>query len=276
MRVALAQMNSAVDDKERNVAKAVEMISRAGDQGADLVMLPEFFNTEYFPQYRDKASVKKYIDYAEPLDGPSLTAVAQAAARHNVWLIATILEQDKTGFAYDTAVLFDRSGSRRGEYRKTHPGAVHSLEKLYFRAGSRFPIFDIDGWPTGIMICYDTSFPEVARTLALKGAELIAAPFASVQHPLWRQRFQIRAIENGCFLAACNKVGREGDVGFVGESLVAGPDGTILGIASATEEELLVVDIDRGTVRQARRDRPDFRERRPDLYHALVTPTEDL
>jgi N-carbamoylputrescine amidase len=269
-------MNSTVGNKDANVAKAKDLIRRAAERGADLVILPEFFNVEYFAQYRDIASVKKYIDYAEALDGPTLTQIASSARSHKIWVIATILEADRTGFAYDTAVLMDRNGARRGEYRKTHPGSVHSLEKMYFRAGSHFPVFDIEGWPTGIMICYDAQFPEVARILALNGAELIAAPFASVQHPLWRQRFQIRALENGCFVAVCNKVGLEGDWTFPGESLVAGPDGSILALASATEPELLVAEIDRNSVRGARRDRPDLRERRPDLYRPIVTPTEDL
>lgn len=272
MRIALAQMNSIAGDKARNLERAVGLIGEAAKGDADLVLLPEFFNTEYFAQYRDYS----YLDYAEPLDGPSLTAVSEAARQFGVWVIATIYEEDRPGFLYDTAAVIDRHGIRRGEYRKTHPAASYSLEKIYFRPGSHFPIFNIEGWPTGIMICYDTSFPEVARILALNGADLILAPFASPKHPLWRSRHQNRALENTCFLAACNKVGHEGEWTFAGESLVAAPDGELLAVGSGSEEEIVFADIDRERVREVRREYPMFRDRRPDLYQALVTPTEDL
>jgi N-carbamoylputrescine amidase len=274
MRVALAQMNSAEGARERNVARAVELIGAAADQRADLVLLPELFSTEYFPQYRDL----KYLDYAESLDGPSLGTIANAARKANVWVVATIFEKLRPGLFFDTAVLIDREGIRRGAYRKTHPAAVYSLEKIYFRYGGHFPIMDVEGWPTGIMICYDAMFPEVARTLALRGAELILVPFAA--HPAarsyWRQLHSIRAFENGCYVAVCNKVGKEGDWEFGGESLVACPSGELLAIASDKEDDLVIVDLERGLIDTWRQRFPMFRDRRPDLYTALVTPPEDL
>jgi N-carbamoylputrescine amidase len=267
-------MNSVVGDKSENVARAVELIGDAAKQDADLVLIPEFYNTEYFPQYRDY----KYLEYGESLDGPSLEPIAAAAKEHEVWIVATIFEKNKPGHFYDTAVLFDREGNQRGAYRKTHPAAVYSLEKIYFRYGAHFPVFDIEGWPTGIMICYDTLFPEVARSLALRGAELILAPFAA--HPavraFWRQLHSIRAFENGCFLAVCNKVGREGEWDFAGESLIASPAGELLAVASDTEDDLIVADLDRSLVDQWRQRWPMFRDRRPDLYMDLVTPPENL
>lgn len=272
MRLALAQMRSAPNDKQRNVETAVELIGRAAHGGADLVVLPEFFNVEYFAQYRDY----KYLDYAEPLAGPTLSDVRAAAAEHHVWIVATILEGRKPGSCYDTAVLIDREGTPRGEYRKTHPAAVYSLEKIYFRFGSKFPIFDVEGWPVGIMICYDTFFPEVARTLALRGAELIIAPFAAPKHPIWREMLVMRAFENGCYVAACNKVGVEGDWTFSGESMVTGPGGQVLAVASATDDDLVFADIDRDEVTASRRRYPMFRDRRPDLYGDVVAATEDL
>jgi predicted amidohydrolase len=272
MRVALAQMRSVAGDKERNVARAVEFVARAAKGGADLVVLPEFFNVEYFAQYRDY----KYLDYAESLDGLSLRAVATTAAEHRIWTVATVLEVRRPGAYYDTAVLIDRDGTPRGEYRKTHPAAVYSLEKIYFRFGSKFPIFDVEGWPVGIMICYDTFFPEVARTLALRGAELIIAPFAAPKHPIWREMLVMRAFENGCYVAACNKVGIEGDWTFSGESMVTGPGGQVLAVASATDDDLVFADIDRDEVTASRRRYPMFRDRRPDLYGDVVAVTEDL
>jgi predicted amidohydrolase len=272
MRVGFAQMNSVSGDKPRNVARAVELLGEAAGRGADLVVLPEFFNVEYFAQHRDY----KYLDYAEPLSGPSITEVAAAAARHHIWTVATILEREKAGFFYDTAVLIDREGRVHGTYRKTHPAAVYSLEKIYFRFGSHFPVFDVEGWPVGILICYDTFFPEVARTLALRGAELLVAPFAAPKHSMWRQLHTIRAFENGCFLVVCNKVGQEDEWRFSGESLVATPSAELPLVASDECDEVGVVELDRSLVDTWRRRFPMFRDRRPDLYGALVAPTEDL
>lgn len=272
MRLALAQMRSEANNKQRNVDVAVESVARAAAGRADIVVLPEFFNVEYFAQYRDY----KYLDYAEPLAGPSLSRVSETAAKHRIWVVATILEERQPGFYYDTAVLFDREGRPRGEYRKTHPAAVYSLEKIYFRFGSKFPVFNVEGWPVGIMICYDTFFPEVARTLALKGAELLVAPFAAPKHPIWREMLVMRAFENGCYVAACNKVGHEGEWTFSGESMVTGPNGEVLAVASSDQDDLIFTDIDRDEVRTWRRRYPMFRDRRPDLYGAVVAATEDL
>jgi N-carbamoylputrescine amidase len=272
LRLALAQMNSVVADKDANVARAVAVIHDAAEKGADVVVLPEFFNTEYFPQYRDYA----YLDYAEALTGPSLSAIAETARERRVWVVATILEREKAGVFYDTAVLFDRDGSPRGKYRKTHPAAVLSLEKIYFRYGSTFPVFEIEGWRAGIMICYDTFFGEVPRTLALRGAELLLVPFAAPKHKIWRELLMLRAFENGCYIGACNKVGLEGAWVFAGESLIAAPTGDIVDIASATEDGTVIADLDHGLVEASRREYPMFRDRRPDLYGALVAPTETL
>jgi predicted amidohydrolase len=272
MRLALAQMNSQERERDRNVARAVELVAEAAKLKSDLVLLPEFFNVEYFAQYRDYS----YLDYAEPLDGYSLQQIAEAAREHKIWIVATILERDKPGVYYDTAVLFDREGVVRGTYRKTHPAAVFSLEKIYFRYGSLFPVVDVEGWPTSIMICYDMFFPEVARTEALRGAELILAPFAAPKHPIWRELNVIRAFENGCFLAVCNKVGKEGEWLFAGESLVTAPSGEVIAIASSTEDDVVVADLNRELVETWRRRYPMFRDRRPDLYGDLVRATETL
>lgn len=272
LRVGVAQMKSVSGNKERNVKRAVELVNRAADQGANVVVLPEFFNVEYFPQHRDYS----YLDYAEPLDGPSLSAVSEVSKARELWAVGTVLERDKAGFYYDTAVLFDPRGTVRGTYRKSHPAAVFSLEKIYFRYGSHMSVFDVGGWPVGIMICYDTFFPEVARTLALKGAELLLVPFAAPKHPIWRELHTIRAFENGCFLAACNKVGREDEWDFSGESLVVAPSGEILAIASDQDDDVLVAELDRRLVEDWRRRYPMFRDRRPDLYGALTDATENL
>jgi N-carbamoylputrescine amidase len=272
MRVAAAQMNSWTRDSERNVSRAVELIHTAAEAGADLVVLPEFFNVEYFPQHRDYA----YLEYAESLDGPSLSAISTACADQRVGAVATIFERSRPGIYYDTAVLFGRDGVQLGAYRKTHPAAVYSLEKIYFRFGSKFPTFVFDGWRIGLMICYDAFFPEAARSLALNGAQLIIAPFAAPRHPVWRELHIARAFENGCFLVVCNKVGKEDGWDFSGQSLIVSPGGEVLAAAADDRDEVISAEIDQCDVDQWRQRYPMFRDRRPDLYSSLVQATEDL
>lgn len=272
MRIAVAQMVSWSDAKERNIKRAAELIAEAAGQQADLVVLPEFFNVEYFAQHRDY----KYLDYAEAPDGPTLAAITEACRQSQVWSVATILERARAGFYYDTAFLIDRDGQVRGTYRKTHPAAVYGLEKIYFRFGSRYPVFDVEGWKIGVMICYDAFFPEAARSLALNGAELVVAPFAAPKHPVWQAMHITRAFENGMYVAVCNKVGVEDNWTFAGESLIVSPGGELLGLASATADETIYADLDLAQVEYWRRRYPMFRDRRPDLYGALVANTEDL
>lgn len=272
MRVAVAQMTSHTNAKERNLERAVELVAEAAARRADLVILPEFFNVEYFAQHRDY----RYLDYAEALDGPSLTAVRAACRRARVWSVATVLERARAGVCYDTAALIDRDGEIQGTYRKTHPAAVYGLEKIYFRYGSHYPVFGVEGWQVGIMICYDAFFPEAVRSLALHGAELVVAPFAAPSHPVWQAMHITRAFENGIYLAVCNKVGREDTWTFTGESLIVSPGGELLGVASDSKDDVICADLDLAQVEYWRRRYPMFRDRRPDLYGALVAATEDL
>ena len=272
MRVALAQMNSITENIPANVNRAIDLIVEAADHDSDIVLLPEFFNMEYFAQYRDY----KYLNYAEPLHGYTIERISKAAKQANVWVVATIFEQQRPGFLYDTAVLIDRMGEIHGVYRKAHPAAVYGLEKIYFRYGSHFRVFDIEGWPTGIMICWDAYFPEVARILALRGAEIILTPFASPKPHIWRELIQMRAFENGCYLAACNKVGPEGDWTFYGRSMVADPAGEIIAEVKENNNEVIYADLHKERVTEWRRRFPVFRDRRPDLYEAIILPTEDL
>jgi len=272
MRIAVAQMTSQTDAKDKNIARATDLVSMAAADRADLVVIPEFFNVEYFAQHRDY----RYLDYAEPINGPSISAIAATCARDRVWCVATILERAMAGAYYDTAALIDRDGQIRGTYRKTHPAAVYGLEKIYFRYGAKYPVFTVEDWTVGIMICYDAFFPEVARSLALRGAELIVAPFAAPRHPVWQAMHITRAFENGVYLAVCNKVGREDDWTFSGQSLIVSPGGELLAEASGTDDDLITADIDIAQVDQWRRRYPMFRDRRPELYGALTAATEDI
>jgi predicted amidohydrolase len=272
VRIAAVQMNSG-DDRKANVDKAVGYIEEAaGRHGADLVVLPEFFNTIFFAQYRDTS----YFRLAERDDGPTITAIREAAQRRNIDVLATIYEEAGTGLYYDTAMHVGRDGAIVFKYRKVHPAAVLSLEKIYFRYGTKFGTYAFQDWRLGVGVCYDMAFPETARCLAIGGAELLLAPYATSRRNLFQELLRTRAFENGCYLAAANKVGREGDWTFGGGSAIIGPTGTILAGADQETEALLVADLDREQVRQARIDFPSRRDRRPDLYTAIATEIDHV
>ena len=271
MRICSAQMNSEIDIK-KNVQHAVDLIHTAAKNDCDLVLLPEFFNMIYFAQYRDY----QYLSMAEPISGETIKQISAAAQESKVWVVATIFEQQRPGFLYDTAVVIDREGNVHGTYRKTHPAAVYGLEKIYFRSGSNFPVFDIEGWPTGIMICWDSYFPEVARILALRGAELILVPFATPNPHVWHELIAMRAFENGCYLADCNKVGPEGDWTFYGKSMIASPAGEIIAEVNSNGDELIYADLHKEEIFEWRKRFPIFRDRRPDLYEDITKAMEDL
>ena len=276
MRLALVQMRSELGRPDLNVEHACAAIDAACTERAarpDLFVLPELFNTGYFPQYRDWT----WMDSAEPLDGPTMTAMRACARDHAVNIVAPIFEMAAPGHYYDSAVMIGRDGEILGVYRKVHPAAMESLEKIYFRPGSRFPVVQLDtGWRVGLIICYDTYFPEAARAAALGGAELLVIPFAGGTMHHWDDLLSIRAFENLMFLAACNKTGVEGAQPFGGRSCVYGPLGEQLATASSDTEETVVVWLDRSAVVAARRRYTMFRDRRPDLYRCVVVEPDGL
>ena len=266
LNLGLVQMQSQADAREENVAKAVGYIDELAERGAELVVIPEFFNTEYFFQYRDLTN----LDWAESEDGLSIRAIRERAAAHGIHVCATLLEEQGAGMYYDTAFLLGPDGKTVGKYRKVHPGGSMSFEKFYFRGGSSFPVWDVKGFRVGAIICYDHFFPESARCSALNGAELIVGPFAAPGAACpWDAIMVARAFENGVYMAPCNKVGREGDWELGGNSMVVSPRGEILARASGESEDTLLVTVDREEVNLARRRFPMLRDRRPDAYAAI-------
>jgi N-carbamoylputrescine amidase len=271
LRLALVQMQSAAGARDANIEKALGYVDDVSSEKPELVVLPEFFNCEYFCQYRDSG----YLDYAEGEDGPTLSAVREKAREHSFAICATILEEVALGVYYDTAFLIDPSGSITGKYRKVHPGGSMSLEKLYFRGGDRFPVWQVGEFRVGAIICYDHFFPEAARTATLNGAELIVGPFAAPSVALpWDHIMITRAFENGVYLAPCNKVGLEGEWTFGGRSMVVSPRGEVLAQAGSEADETLLVELDRAEVDAARRRYPMLRDRRPDTYGRLSAADE--
>ena len=274
IRLSLIQMGSKENDRDANVDKACQLIEKAMEFKPSIILLPELFNTEYFCCNRDA----KYFEYAEKDDGYTISKISESAQKNKVHIIATIYEYAGSGHYYDTAMIIDPNGDIVGKHRKLHPGATRSLEKVYFKGGSRTSVFDILGWKVGFAICYDNLFPESLRCVAVKGAELILAPFATAPVTFWNELLVTRAVENAVYYAACNKVGREisGDWVNFGKSAIISPTGEILSQAGEEEDEIISATLNKSVVKGFRTIFSIYRDRRPEVYGSICRYDEDV
>lgn len=269
-RIALAQHDCVLGDKQANLAIVEDFVRRAADQGADLVCFPELGTSGY----RQDLLADKLHMLAEPADGPSAQRIGRLAAEHGVWVVLPIIEASSVpGVVYNSVVLINRSGEVAGSYRKNH---AYSTEGHYFAPGREMPVFDTDFGRIGIMICYDMGLPETARILTLQGAELILVPSAWCQEDedIWDINIACRALENRCFLAAVNRVGSEGaTLTMHGKSKIAGPRGETRAEGKRFVEDLVVATIDLDEIVPARVEIPYLRSRRPWSYGPLTDLT---
>jgi len=285
-RVALVQSTCA-PRPEANVAAAAARVGEAARRGADVVCLQELFRTPYFCQTESTAA----FDLAERIPGPTTAALARAARRHRVVVIAPVFERRAAGLFHNSAVVIDADGSIAGIYRKMHiPDDPGYYEKFYFAPGDLgFPAFDTRAGRIAVLICWDQWYPEAARLAALRGASLLVYPTAIGWHPheratlgdtqreAWRTVQRGHAVANGVFVAAVNRVGHEtppdGGPGihFWGSSFLAGPQGEILAEAPDDREALLLGTVDPAQIERVRRAWPFLRDRRIDAYGDILS-----
>ena len=256
-----------------------------------IILLPEYWSTAFFPATRDY----KCYELAAPDTGPSITAMREKAVEHNLHIIATIFEQDGSDLFYDTAMLIDPDGNIIGKYRKTHIGGERhividgklntdlGIESIYFRTGSLYPVFRIGEWNVGIILCYDTYFPEAARCLTLAGAEVIMAPFgiSDTKDTIWKELLATRAFENMVYFLAANNIGTvpAPDIPIYslgGKSIAFDPIGKLIAEASYDQEEVLMIELDREHLEYSRKLHMMFRDRRPETYNIISTSTDEI
>lgn len=275
--LAVGQMAPKVGDVAGNVARAIELIEQAAGLGAQAVCLPELFNTGYFCHYShlDQA----YFKLAEPIPGPTTAALGEKAKQHGIYIIAPIFERAGAGYYYNSAALIDPDGEVAGRFRKVHMSwSGTGWEKYYFRPGSNFPVFDTRVGKIGLMICYDRFFPESARLMALKGAEIIFNPTGA---PLnlgdsWEFILRARAAENQLFIVGAGLTGRVDEEHYevTGRSLVVDPKGEIVAQLGRAEG-VLVATVDLDSIEAVRTSRFNHRDRRPDVYGPLADTSKD-
>ena len=293
----LQQHNTA--DTVRNIGRLCDGIRDLAQRGAQLVVLQELHNSLYFCQVEDVDN----FDLAEPIPGPSTDIYGQLARECGIVLVTSLFERRAPGLCHNTAVVFERDGSIAGRYRKMHiPDDPGYYEKFYFTPGDLgFEPIDTSVGRLGVLVCWDQWYPEAARLMALRGAEILIYPTAIGYDPhdtpdeqqrqrrAWQTVMRGHAVANGLHVVAVNRVGieptpnpspREGSdntspslgegsgmgLPFWGTSFVCGPQGEILYEASEDEEESIIVGIDMARSEQVRRWWPFLRDRRIDSY----------
>ena len=267
VNVAAVQLG-AVGSPVENLQKALDSVDSAVRQmeSADLVVLPEYCNGE-----PTAANIK---EVAESIPGRFADAMRdKARTRHINLVTGSFAEAAPDGRAYNTTLVFDRDGEEIGRYRKTHlMDALSFRESSFVAPGNELCVCDLDVGRMGLMVCYDLRFPEVARSLALRGAEILAIPaaFPSGQ-PLpprtdhWDLLTTCAALHNLCYVVAANQFGQLGSDFPFGRSAIIDPWGIPLAKAQA-REDIIRAAIDLEYVRDLRRQLPTLRLRRPELY----------
>ena len=273
MRVAVAQIDPKLGEKQRNLETCLGRLEEAAAAGASLLVLPECAIPGYMYESAEEA-----LPFAEEIPGPSTEALAEACRRLDVYAVCGLLERDGD-LLRNAAVLVGPDGLV-GTYRKTHLPFL-GVDR-FVAAGDELTVYETPLGRIGVEICYDLRFPEVTRTLALRGADIVAHPtnFPLAAKGQTELITVARAAENRIYLLTANRVGKERWGEFCGWSQIVDPFGKRLAEAGGTEEALLVAEIDVEKARDKDYVVPGqyelylFRDRRPDLYGLLAEELE--
>lgn len=264
LTVAAIQFAPVLMDRDENINKTTELLEKAAEMGVNLAVLPELSNTGY-----SLPDQKTALEHAESVPaGQSLTSWEKITRKNDMFLVAGIAE--KAGFkVYNSCVLIGPKG-HIATYRKLH---LFNVEKRIFAEGNLdlWVHKSTLGFSIGTMICFDWIFPEVARALALLGADIIAHP-ANLVLPYGQKAMIIRALENHVFTITANRIGQENDLKFTGKSIIVSPKAEVLAEASEDKEEIITATIETEEAKNKRITSMNdiFRDRRPKYYQILT------
>ncbi|WP_314311479.1 carbon-nitrogen hydrolase [Hoylesella saccharolytica] len=282
LHIGFIQQHNTADTAD-NMSRLSEGIALLAQHGAELIVLQELHNSLYFCQTEDVNT----FEQAEPIPGPSTDLFGQLALKHQVVIVTSLFEKRAAGLYHNTAVVIERDGTIAGKYRKMHiPDDPAYYEKFYFTPGDMgFQPINTSVGRLGVLVCWDQWFPEAARLMAMRGADLLIYPTAigysandtpeeqQRQREAWTTIQRGHAVANGLPVITVNRVGHEVDpsnltqgIQFWGSSFVAGPQGEILYCAPENDEKQEIVAIDLDHSEQVRRWWPFFRDRRIDAY----------
>ena len=285
MKVGIIQQANSADLKS-NISRLTDKIRLLAQQGAELIVLQELHNGLYFCQKEDV----NIFDLGETIPGPSTEHFGALAKELNIVLVLSLFEKRTAGLYHNTAVVIERDGSIAGKYRKMHiPDDPAYYEKFYFTPGDLgFEPIQTSVGRLGVLVCWDQWYPEAARLMALRGAEVLIYPTAigwessdekneqTRQSDAWQLVQRGHAVANGLPVITVNRVGHEEDpsgqtngIQFWGRSFVAGPQGELL-LELGQSEEMTIVDVDLVRSERVRRWWPFLRDRRIDAFEGLT------
>lgn len=273
-KIALIQMYSEFGKVLDNIQKADDYVRKAASNGAQLIALPEMFNTGL-----DFNKMKDGMKYAEKMNGVTLTHFSELASKLRVHILCPILVSNEDNTWENTAFLIDDEGVILGGYTKTHPVGD---ERQLVKRGTKYPVFDTKLGKIGISICYDACFPETSRILALNGVEMILIPAAwRGSHYFkrwWDLNIQCRAIDNLCYVAAINQCGYTGDGSemYAGKSQIVNPIGEVQAMAGVETEDIVYGDIFIDRVKAEREFNTVLSDRHPEDYNLLKNKWEGV
>ena len=279
VKIALIQGREQ-GSKPANMNYSVKKIREAAAAGAQIICTQELFNTPYFCTSQKNEN----FELSEAIPGPTTDCLSELSKELKIVLIAALFEKRAKGIYHNTAICIDADGCLLGKYRKMHiPQDPGFEEKFYFTPGDLgYPVWETAYGKIGVLICWDQWFPEAARMAALAGAEILFYPTAigwlsneksklgKVQHHAWETVQCGHAVANGCYLAAVNRVGIEGQTEFWGQSFVSDFYGQVLVRAPIEKEAILYADCDLIALESMRQTWPFFRDRRPESYKGLT------
>ena len=261
MKIGCIQLNVGFGKVEENYERAEKLIREAVAGGAEVVVLPEMWNTGY--------ALEKLEELADENGDRSKAFLSHLAKELAVHIVGGSVAVKRDGKFFNTMYTYNKEGELVGEYSKAHLFRLMD-EHLYLEAGdamNRFALGDIEA---GGVICYDIRFPEWLRAHALDGAKVLFIPaqWPTPRIDHWKTLLQARAIENQCFVVAVNRIARKVE-NFNGQSMIIGPWGEVLW-TGAEDEELAIIDVDFSTVDEVRGRIPVYEDRRPQLYEKVV------
>jgi len=266
MRVALLQY-SLTSDTEENLSKALRLLEKSAELSADVSCFPELCLSPFFPQYAGHDASR----YVMKVDDYSINAFREACKRLQVIGIPNVyLEED--GKRFDASLIIDSAGELLGISKMVHIAQLPCFyeQDYYAPSDTGFQVYGTPEARIGVVVCFDRHFPESVRSCVLQGAQLIVIPTANTTaepSAMFEWELRVAAMQNGVYIAMCNRIGPEGSVCFSGESLIVDPNGDVLTKAAA-EEAVILADIDLGRIQEARQKRPYLSLRRPSLYRS--------
>ncbi len=265
MKLAMAQMSNS-GSIEKNLEKSLNYIEEAAENGADLILFPEVQLTEFFPQY----SGLDVSSYGFELDSDIVKAFQDAAKENQIMVVPNIYLKENGKF-YDASLLIDKNGKLLGLQKMVHVAYADKFYEsdYYTPADDGFKVFETEFGNIGIVVCFDRHYPESVRTEALMGADLILIPTVNTAQEnmeLFEQEIRVQAFQNSAYIAMANRVGKEDEMDFAGESIVCGPDGTTLVKADDTEQLVYWETEDLREAGRVRAGKTYTSLRRPELY----------